>query len=326
MTLTNPLSRPTLEQVKTLEIGKFFEIESDGNRTIKTTTHPRWFEDVKHVQQMTLYISEEVSDLLKKDGTVSGRWTNKKPKWISKHNSKTGKAQFLFYVRTPKGKSKYVDIHTLKRYRDPKSKIGRPPSGMAYKLRREAWRALENPKFTVKLLKNKELFEQERGKTKPISIRLPDLSLALKELLFEEFINKLEPSDYHILDKWNKYRDVNQDILERGLILQYSIPNELGLFIEIVTENQWKAILARMIEIRVLDKHAREISSKNKTEINIFETTVYEIDDPTQFSCKECGSLNWKFEHKENIKYCGNCGVVVLQLLDSDEEVMKRKV
>ena len=77
MPQNNPLSRPTLEQVRTHEIGKFFEIESDGQRTIKTTTHPRWFEDKENTLQFELSISEEVYNILKHDGTVSKRWKTK---------------------------------------------------------------------------------------------------------------------------------------------------------------------------------------------------------------------------------------------------------
>ena len=335
----NPLSRPTLDQVRTHQIGKFFEIikwhddlewhdktlkEKDKFKTIKSVTHPTWFEDVRNVKQMTLYLSENVYDLLKSDGTVSGRWTNKKPKWISKNKSETGEAHFVFYVRTPKGNSKYVDYETLKRYRTPKSKVGRPPSGFSYKLRREVWRALENPEYTIKLLKNRKMFEKDREKTKSISVRLPDLSLALKELLREFLIPKINSSDYHILDKWVKYRDVNLDLQERDVILEYSSSKDLELLIDIVAERQWKAILTRIVELRVLDKASKGKKSNPDNEINIVECIDVEIDDPTQFSCNECNSFNWEYDHVKNKKYCGNCGIEVEDLFSTEYEVEKR--
>ena len=325
MPQNNPLSRPTLEQVRTHEIGKFFEIESDGQRTIKTTTHPRWFEDKENTLQFELSISEEVYNILKHDGTVSKRWKNKKPKWISLKKSKTGKAHWKFHVRTPTGKEKWVDIHTLKRYRTPKEKVGRRPGGMSYKLRREVWRALENPEYTTKLLRNRDLFDKKRKPTKPVSIKLPDLSLALKQFLHEVFIKNLSPSDYDILDKWHKKKETNQEIIEKDLILQYTVPDDVNMLIDIATRRNWKAILTRLIEIRILDKNSQKRNSKKSTENLNLEIIVAEPDDPTQFSCEDCDSLNWIFDHKEGIQYCGDCGVEVSQQLDIEKEVKNRE-
>ena len=111
-------------------------------------------------------------------------FTKKKQDW---------EGSLKFHVRTPTGKEKWVDIHTLKRYRTPKEKVGRRPGGMSYKLRREVWRALENPEYTTKLLRNRDFFDKKRKPTKPVSIKLPDLSLALKQFLHEVFHQKLEP-------------------------------------------------------------------------------------------------------------------------------------
>ena len=196
---------------------------------------------------------------------------------------------------------------------------------MSYKLRREVWRALENPEYTTKLLRNRDLFEKKRKPTDSVSIKLPDLSLALKQFLHEVFNKNMSSSDYHILDTWHKKRETNQEIIEKDLILQYTVPDDVNMLIDIATRRNWKAILSRLIEIRILDKNSLKRNLKKSTEILNLEIIVPEPDDPTQFSCEVCNSLNWIFDHKEGIQYCGGCGVVVLQQLDIEKEVKNRE-
>ena len=113
----------------------------------------------------------------------------------------------------------------------------------------------------------------------------------------------MSPSDYDILDKWHKKKETNQEIIEKDLILQYTVPDDVNMLIDIATRRNWKAILTRLIEIRILDKNSQKRNSKKSTENLNLEIIVAEPDDPTQFSCENCNSLNWIFDHKEGIQY-----------------------
>ena len=135
----------------------------------------------------------------------------------------------------------------------------------------------------------------------------------------------MSPSDYDILDKWHKKKETNQEIIEKDLILQYTVPGDVNMLIDIATRRNWKAILTGLIEIRILDKNSQKRNPKKSTENLNLEIIVPEPDDPTQFSCEDCNSLNWIFDHKEGIQYCGGCGVVVSQQLDTEKEVKNRE-
>ena len=116
--------------------------------------------------------------------------------------------------------------------------------------------------FTAQQINEHLFFDKKRKPTKPVSIKLPDLSLALKQFLHEVFIKNLSPSDYDILDKWHKKKETNQEIIEKDLILQYTVPDDVNMLIDIATRRNWKAILTRLIEIRILDKNSQKRNSK----------------------------------------------------------------
>jgi hypothetical protein len=305
----NPLSKPTLKQLRTHQIGKFFEIVDNDQKITKTVTHPRWFESPGNVKQMEISLSEEVYEILMSDGKVSGRWKDKRPRWVPGYKSDTGKGYYKYHVRTPKGKEIYVDIKNLERYRTPKKNVGRRPGGMAYKLRREVWRALEGIEYTTSLLRDKELFEKSRAKTRRVSIILPDLTLALLQFLKMDLIKNLKDSEHFILEKWKEYRDVRTHFFQDNLKIKDLKPHELDKFLEVVTEKHWKAIVARLVELRILkDKQQGKISS-NKDSIQIFEVKI--VDDPTDFKCQECQSFDWTYDLEKGEICCGRCGLVV---------------
>ena len=77
------------------------------------------------------------------------------------------------------------------------------------------------------------------------------------------FIKNLSPSDYDILDKWHKKKETNQEIIEKDLILQYTVPGDVNMLIDIATRRNWKAILTGLIEIRILDKNSQKEIQKN---------------------------------------------------------------
>ena len=313
----NVLSKPTLEQLRTHQIGKFYEIVEDEQKITKSVTHPRWFEDDENVKQMSLYLSEEVHDILKSDGKVSGRWKDKRPRWIPGYKSKTGKGYWEFYVRKGRRKGIYVRRDNLERYRKIKQNVGRRPGGMAYKLRREVWKALENSEYTTAQLRDKELFERNRGKKKSISIRLPDLSLALLQFLKSDLIKKLKVSELFILEKWKEYRDVKNHFFQDNMKIEDLEGEELDKFLEVVTEKHWKAIVTSLVELRILKNKQQGEISTDKDSIHRFEDKI--VDDPTDFKCQECESFDWAYDKVKSETICGRCGLVV----DEDPESAK---
>ena len=295
--------------MRTHQIGKFFEIVDNGQKITKTVTHPRWFESPENVKQMEISLSEEVYEILKSDGKVSSRWKDKRPRWVSGYKSDTGKGYWEFYVRKPKGEGIYVHRDNLERYRKVKQNVGRRHGGMSYKLRREVWRALEGIEYTTSLLRDKELFEKSKAKTRPVSILLPDLSLALLQFLKIDLIKNLKDSEHFIKEKWKEYRDVRIHFFQDNMKIKDLKLHELDDFLEVVTEKHWKAIVASLVELRILkDKQQGKISS-NKDSIQRFEEKI--VDDPTDFKCQECQSFDWEYDKIKSETICGRCGLVV---------------
>ena len=261
------LLTPSLYDVRNHQIGKFLDYSLSIHKSkkekaifrIKTATHPKWFEQKETTVGGVISISQRAADLLKNDGKISRRWSRIR-RWRKKENNGGEKGEWYYRYRTPK---KTVWIASSKRTNEQKGKAGRKSSGLAYKVRREVWRSLAaHEGYIGKLLKGSHTFTKERKPMHKVSLRIPNLSKAIEEIIIEEIWPHLGIHTERIVNEWFQINGLKTFLQKHGVdeeirekfskgILEKDERNKI---IALICQKNWRAILARWIELRVFSK------------------------------------------------------------------------
>ena len=300
------LIHPTLNTVRTHQVGRFYDLsQPKGVRPIKSLTLPRWMKDD---QDKKFSIDEQAVEFLQNDGTASTRHRTKRPKWVPKRNGKGG--YYLCHVRTPGGKTQWVS-GKLARERFNR-RAGRKESGMAYKVRREFWRVLARPEDDRRLLEDDTVWKKSKKerKCKPVSCRVVDLSLALREYLSVALFKNGIIVNRNFALMW--FREL-KSLFEQGLDDEEVIvwiqlnPDQ---YLTTICNERWGAILSRLIETAV---HQRKNHSSNDrqtlsdAELSPENLEIFQIQGD---ECEECGEYDWVYASSKGEMACGNCGLV----------------
>lgn len=327
---TERLLTPSLDDVRNHQIGKFLDYTLSISKskkkkalfTIKTTTHPRWFEQKHTTVPGDIYLSKRAVDLLKRDGKVSKRWSRQR-KWRVKKNSSGGKGEWYYRYRTPK---KTNWIAGSKRTEEQKGKPGRKAGGMAYKVRREGWRILANKGHIAKLLEQSFLNPHERKPTQKFPLRIPDLSEAVEEIIIQEIWPKLAYHREHVVNEWlgvNGLRSFLQnnkadnEILEqfsKGVLEEF----ERNRIIHLICKRNWRAILARWIELKVFSENLWKedhiliaLSKSHDIQIEPQSETTKVLNKSIDFKCAPfCNKPEITYDDMRAEIWCANCGFI----------------
>ena len=322
---TGRLLTPSLYEVRHHQVGKFIDYAISIPKSkkqkaifhIKTTTHPKWFEQKHATNQVDLYISQKAVDLLKRDGKISKRWSRKR-QWRKKKNSGKEKGEYIYKSRTPKGT---VWIAASQRTDGQKGKSGRKAGGMAYKVRREAWRILANQGQISKLLKEPIHSLRERKPTGKIPLRIPNLSAAIEEIIISEIWPNLHDDRERVVNEWLNLNGVRSflkkqrvddelcDKFAKGILSD----TERNKIIHLVCNRNWKAILARWIELKVLTSMPSTNPKTDQTTVS--EQTIESKCDPY------CVGQEFEYDRGKGEIWCQNCGLVARQFT-SEERIL----
>lgn len=316
------LLRPTLQMVQRHKIGKFYERKKrNGEITvIKSVVHPRWFEHKDTTCPYTVYVPKHLYDALSNDGKVSTRWISKPPKWVQKADDPAGLGYWTYHVRTRKsGPGKYVRGERLHRFRKPKSKVGRPPSGYAYKLRREIWRVFATDS-SISSLFPVQKDSKKVGKSIKVSIRLPNLELALYEFLVKFF--NFEKKNLPILQLWADYKDLEQYNSGNIATLIYADKADQQAFLWKLCHKYWKAVLIDLVERNVRFFHnifydSDKVNSKNLNSlehVSLSSSVLIAVySSETSKPCTGCGQFDWFYPVAldEQSAFCNVCGLTL---------------
>jgi hypothetical protein len=319
MGLHPELSKPTLTTVQTHQTGFFYYPKkvNNGWKTIKSIVHPKWFEQKEFTKQYTISLDSRVVAAL--DQEHGKRWTSKEPKWVMKKNDPNGVGFWLYHVRTGmKGKERWVRSEDLHRFRDKQSNVGRPASGRAYKVRRAIWRTLVSSNLSSAL---KHYGHRAPGRKEVVSLRLPDLSLAVFELLKAHF--PFTEEHLHVLTAWSKLKNVNWFESHDVRPLLYAERRDQLAFLKHVSETSWKAVLAGLLEGRYADQTvvSNDVGQMEENENNslllngqlgsnvIIPKHAFEWAD----TCTHCKAKAWTYckPHEYGFAKCGVCGLVI---------------
>ena len=316
------LLRPTLETVQRHKIGKFYERRKVKGEIIvvKSVIHPRWFEHKDTTNPYTLYVPKHLYDALTHDGKASTRWRSKPPKWVQKADDPAGVGYWTYHVRTGKtGPGKYVKGERLHRFRKPKSKVGRPPSGGAYKLRREIWRVFASDSSIGSLFPIQK-DSKKVGKRVKVSIRLPNLELALYEFLVKFF--NFEKKNLSILQHWADYKDLGEYNGEDISALIYADKEDRQAFLWKLCQKYWKAVLIDLVERNLGYFHnifydSDKVRSKNLNSLDSVSLSssilIAVYNSETSKPCVGCGQFDWFYPNAldEQSAFCNVCGLTL---------------
>ena len=337
---TQRLLTPSLNDVRTYQIGKFLDYSlsvSGGKKSktlfgLKSVVHPQWFEHRHTTQQMDLYLSEKALAFLLSEGKVSGRWTRKR-KWRKKENQESGKGEWYYKYRTPKSTTW---IAASQRSSGQKGKPGRKPGGDAYKVRRDTWRIFAGGKGRIARLLEDSLHEpKEQNSKKKFPIRLPNLSVAVEELIISEIWPELIYNREHLVNSWLNltrseeiFTKTRRAILKRvtiSLKASWRSRERETTSSTLICQKHWRKILAQWIELEIFARHLplngnflHEISDLHKHTI---KEHVSEEEKPidTQFIQCYCrpGNLDLERDSIRGETFCKNCGFVVYTFFSS---------
>jgi len=337
------LKRPSLEDVRTFEVGKFLKkggrIKGSGEiksiREIKSLVHPKWFEEEAYTNAEKWSISQKTFDYIKKDKKVRRRWRTVKI-WVKKEKSKTGKGYWAKRIRAPK-KAHWKWVPYSKLTKEQKGKPGRKTGGMSYKIRREIWKLIASPGLILNLLKDENLSGIERGpiyKTKKSSgksIPTPHLENAVREMIEKEIWPKLDSHKMRIAKEWCEHPNFKRslDLEQREAFIEGKLDSEDELkIIRFICKKSWRVILINWLELKIYsenlfkDKEAMySIYSKQYDNVDSDEGD-YEII--VQDDRCDCGY--WIELEDEKDIWCGTCGLVISDFrFSTNEEEEKRR-
>ena len=335
---TQRLLTPSLNDVRTYQIGKFLDYSlsvSGGKKSktvfrLKSVVHPQWFEHHHTTQQMDLYLSEKALAFLLSERKVSGRWTRKR-KWRKKENQESGKGEWYYKYRTPKGTTW---IAASQRSSGQKGKPGRKPGGDAYKVRRDTWRIFAGGKGRIARLLEDSLHEpKEQNSKKKFPIRLPNLSVAVEELIISEIWPELIYNREHLVNSWLNLRGVRSYLLKHDVDSEACHLFSKGLLevgmrdriIHLICQKHWRKILVQWIELEIFARHLPFSGTYVHEITNLHQHTIKEhvseeeksID--AQFIQCYCrpGNLDLERDSIRGETFCKNCGFVVYTILSS---------
>jgi len=330
---TQRLLKPSLNDVRTYQIGKFLDYSlsvSGGKKAktlfgLKSVVHPKWFEQRHTTQQMDLYLSAEALHFLASESTVSGRWRRKR-KWRKKAHNSNEKGEWYYKYHTPKRSTWQA---SSQRTSGQKGKAGRKPGGDAYRVRRDVWRILSSNKgFLPKLLEDSLHHSKERKPVKKFPVRLPNLSIAIEEIIICEIWPELIYNREKLVNGWLNLRGVRSYLLKHGfdseVCNQFSkgilAERERNHIIHLICKKHWRKLLAQWVELGIFSRHLpyygsdlNEISDMHKYQLQRKE----EKDDKSETSCFfDCECLpkgeepNLQVDVRLGILVCDNCNVV----------------
>ena len=263
------LIRPTLQTVRTHQVGRFHDLsQPKGIRSIKSLTLPMWLKDGQYKQ---FSIDEQVVEFLQNDGTKSTRHRTKRPKWVPKRNGRGG--HYLCHVRTPDGRTQWVN-GKLARERFNR-RAGRKESGMAYKIRREVWRVLARAEDDRRLLEDDTVWKKSKKQRqcKTVSCRVVDLSLALHEYLSVAlFKNGIIVNRRFALLWFRELKGSFEPGLDDDEAIVWIQLNP-DRYLTTICNERWGAVLSRLVETAV---HQRRHQSKYGSKDSYQKKTTHE--------------------------------------------------
>ena len=150
-------------------------------------------------------------------------------------NDPEGVGYWLYHVRTGmKGKSDGFALKTSIGS-EKTEQVGRPASGTAYKVRRAIWKTLVSSNLSSAF---RAYGHRTPGRKEVISLRLPDLSLAVFELLEAHF--PFTDEYIHVLTAWSKLKNVHGFGVYDVRPLLYAERQDQLAFLKHVAETSWK--------------------------------------------------------------------------------------
>jgi len=330
---TQRLLTPSLNDVRTYQIGKFLDYSlsvSGGKKSktlfgLKSVVHPQWFEHRHTTQQMDLYLSEKALAFLLSEGKVSGRWTRKR-KWRKKENQESGKGEWYYKYRTPKSTTW---IAASQRSSGQKGKAGRKPAGDAYRVRRDVWRILSSNKgFLPKLLEDSLHHSKERKPVKKFPVRLPNLSIAIEEIIIDEIWPELIYNREKLVNGWLNLRGVRSYLLKHGfdseVCNQFSkgvlAERERNHIIHLICKKHWRKLLAQWVELGIFSRHLsydgfnlNDLSDMHNYQLQRKEEKDHKPETSCFFDC-DClpkgDEPNLQVDVHRCILVCDNCNIV----------------
>ena len=330
---TQRLLTPSLNDVRTYQIGKFLDYSlsvSGGKKSktlfgLKSVVHPQWFEHRHTTQQMDLYLSEKALAFLLSEGKVSGRWTRKR-KWRKKENQESGKGEWYYKYRTPKSTTW---IAASQRSSGQKGKPGRKPGGDAYKVRRDTWRIFAGGKGRIARLLEDSLHEpKEQNSKKKFPIRLPNLSVAVEELIISEIWPELIYNREHLVNSWLNLRGVRKYLLKHDVDSEACHLFSKGLLevgmrdhiIHLICQKHWRKLLAQWVELGIFSRHLsydgfnlNDLSDMHNYQLQRKEEKDHKPETSCFFDC-DClpkgDEPNLQVDVHRCILVCDNCNIV----------------
>lgn len=236
-----------------------------------------------------------------------------------KKDDPDGVGYWLYHVRTGmKGKERWVRSEDIHRFRDKRSKVGRPASGMAYKVRRAIWRTLVSSNLSSAF---RGYGHRTPGRKEVISLRLPDLSLAVFELLEAHF--PFTEEYVHVLTAWSKLKNVNWFESHDVRPLLYAERQDQVAFLKHVSDTSWKAVIAGLLEGRyaglpAMLNDAEQKKQNDNSLLLLNGQLTSNVEIPVQASelaaaCTHCKVKAWSYCRPDEFGFakCGICGLVI---------------
>ena len=220
----------------------------------------------------------------------------------------------MCHVRTPDGQTRWVSGKLAReRYN---RRAGRRESGLAYKVRREVWRVLARPEDDRRLLEDDTVWKKSKKerKCKPVTCRVVDLSLALREYLSVALFKNGIIVNRNFALLW--FREL-RSLFEQGLDDEEAIgwiqlhPDQ---YLATICENRWGAILSRLIETAVHQRKNRPSNDRQTTSDAELSPENLEIFQIQGDECEECGEYDWAYDASKGEMACGKCGLVTKEI------------
>ena len=340
----NRLQKPSLEEVRTVETGRFLNYDHPiptpkGTRkrwlTKGLPVHPPWFEDEETTVPGSIYLHPRAGELLRAWKVRSERLRQIR-KWRRKDVTGKEKGEWIYQQNTPKGTT-YVSKEN--RYDSEKNNSGMKPGKFAYKVRREVWRTFFDGKKVAKLLSNRKLDLGNEQKAKCHSFRIPDLGKALYQLIIHEVWPNLGDQRNRVALEWSNYNKVKRHINEeeRELFSNGLLDtDDNNRILKLICEYHWRRILRDFVERRIIEEHStfediltpfeedRNLTSEEN--LQIFYTKLHKTLREKGFSQKDnfkhsgkklspicdpgCSGSDYAEDEELYVKYCKNCGTV----------------
>jgi hypothetical protein len=318
------------------------EVRASGSTFYDSRVHPRkWDRLVTEGESppfSTLYISEEI---LRRMGKERGRrwklkprfWDRKNRRWTYRVRHKPHLDKEDFKDSNWEGKKVRWMWYTQEQWENREVRnLNGVPHGNAYKVRREAWRVLNDfdekrGSAASRVLKMGFQKGYSRGNLVRVTVSMPDLSLAIAELFLDELLPEIKKGE---LDS----KAVFLVLPTRGpgsgdikQIFQEAILGEVEEDeIKKVVSKSWRSIITKFIELHCLYRWDKTIKQNVNEWGKIFGIKKYyaqikkedeeRIPPPLaspnkeiKTECSECNSRS--LDYVDDFLYCVECGYVL---------------